>query len=98
MTSDRFIWAAEVLDVHDGDRLLEIGCGHGVLISEVCQRLERGTVVAIDRSAKMIAAAEKRNQEYVDAGMVRLSTATLAGAELAGEVFDKIYSFNVSLY
>jgi len=63
--AQRLVWAVETLDVKSTDRLLEIGCGHGVAVSLVCERLDGGRVMAIDRAPKMMAMAKRRNRALV---------------------------------
>src|SRR3712207_2960700 len=94
--SERFLWAVEVLAPDPADRVLEVGCGHGVAVSLVCERLTSGRIVAIDRSAKMIEIAARRNREHVAAGRAVLQTAALADADLGDERFDKVFAFNVA--
>jgi cyclopropane fatty-acyl-phospholipid synthase-like methyltransferase len=88
--SERLTWAVERLDVHPGDRVLELGCGHGVAVSLICERLRDGVVVGLDRSPAMIAAAGRRNADHVAAGRARFVTAELRVADLRGERFDKV--------
>jgi cyclopropane fatty-acyl-phospholipid synthase-like methyltransferase len=88
--SARQAWAVEQLDVQPEDRVLELGCGHGVAVSLICERLAGGTVVAIDRSATMTAAATKRNAQYVESGRAMILTATLQGADLGDAQFNKV--------
>jgi len=61
----RLVWAVETLAVQPADRLLEIGCGHGVAVSLVCERLDGASIVAIDRSPTMIELATRRNAIHV---------------------------------
>jgi len=57
---DRIAWAVDVLSVGTADRLFEIGCGTGVALELVCDRLGDGQITGIDRSAKAITAAERQ--------------------------------------
>jgi len=95
--SERFVWAVEALELESGDRVLEVGCGHGVAVSLVCERLgPKGQITAIDRSPKMIAAARRRNRLYVESGRAVLEAVALEDANLGGQRFDKIFAFNVA--
>jgi cyclopropane fatty-acyl-phospholipid synthase-like methyltransferase len=92
--SDRLVWAVEALDVAPEDRILEVGCGHGVAVSLVCERLGGGRITAVDRSAKMIAAARKRNRAHAD--KLRLIQSSLEQANLRDETYDKVFAIHVA--
>jgi trans-aconitate methyltransferase len=88
----------DVLAVEPTDRFLEVGCGHGVAASLVCEKLDGGSVTAIDRSAKMIESARKRNADHVASGVASFRTASLDQADLGDARFDKIFAINVGLF
>jgi len=96
--AERLVWAVEQLDVQPSDRLLEIGCGHGVAVTPVCERLESGRIVAIDRSKKMIAMAEERNAEFVASGKAEFETAALHQWEPGERRFDKVFGIHVGVF
>lgn len=93
--SPRLEWAVGVLDVRPGDHVLEAGCGHGVAVSLICERLDGGSVLGVDRSRKMIAAATRRNEEHVESGRARFECAELADADLGGATFDKVLAIHL---
>jgi trans-aconitate methyltransferase len=94
----RFIWAIKSLDVAPADRLLEIGCGRGVAVSLICDRLMHGTITAIDRSPAAIAAAKERNRDHIASGKAVFHTSDLARADFTGARFNKAFAVNVNLF
>jgi SAM-dependent methyltransferase len=94
--SERFVWAVDILALDPADHVLEIGCGHGVAVSLVCERLTSGRITAIDRSPKMIEMATRRNRVHIAGGRAMLKTAALETADLGDERFDKVFAFNVA--
>ena len=82
--AERLVWAIDTLAVEPDDRLLEIGCGHGVAVSLACEKLDGGTITAIDRSAKMIEMARKRNANHGASGVASFRTASLHEADFGG--------------
>ena len=90
--SERFLWAVDTLALDPADRVLEVGCGHGVAVSLVCERLTSGRITAIDRSKKMIEMAARRNREHVAGGRAVLKTAALEKADFGDERFDKVFA------
>jgi len=97
--SARIAWAVDQLAVRPGQRLLEIGCGHGVAVSLVCERLgRRGHILALDRSAKMIAAATARNAAHIAAGRATVEQVAFETAPLGREPFDTIFAIHVGLF
>jgi len=55
----------DLLDLNQGDRVLDLGCGTGVLTRMIADRLDTksgGFAVGIDAAAKMIRVARKRRQ------------------------------------
>ena len=96
--SERLRAVVEELQIGPNDRVLEVGCGHGVAATFVCERLEGGHLIAIDRSPKMIEAAGRRNAAYVEAGKAEFLVATLEDLDLGDRRFDKILAVRVGLF
>jgi cyclopropane fatty-acyl-phospholipid synthase-like methyltransferase len=96
--AERLVWAVETLAVKPTDRLLEIGCGHGVAVSLVCEKLDGGCIIAIDRSPKMIAMAKRRNAVHVAAGRASFQTVSLHEADFGNARFDKIFAIRIGAF
>jgi trans-aconitate methyltransferase len=77
---------------------LEIGGGPGVAASIVCERLETGRMLLIDRSATAIERTRRRNPEHVSSGKLSLETTDLRDFEARGRRFDKVFAVNVNVF
>jgi SAM-dependent methyltransferase len=94
-SSDRQAWIVDQLAVAPDDRVLELGCGHGVAATLLCARLgPEGRYVGIDRSPKMVAAAARRLAAEVANGRAVLVAAEVASAPLDG-VYDTILAIHL---
>ena len=96
--TERLRAVVEQLDIRLDDRVLEIGCGHGVAATLVCERLDAGHLTAIDRSPKMIEAAKRRNASYIEAGKAEFLIASLENLDLGDRRFDRIFAVRVGLF
>jgi ubiquinone/menaquinone biosynthesis C-methylase UbiE len=96
--SDRLRRIVDELDLRPDERVLEIGCGHGVAATFVCERLSGGHLTAVDRSPKMIEAAARRNAAYVEAGTAEFLVAELEEMDLGDRRFDTIFAVRVGLF
>jgi ubiquinone/menaquinone biosynthesis C-methylase UbiE len=80
--------------VHDGMRVLEVGCGNGITAIEIARR-HRVQVTAIDFAAEMIAAAGELLTGQELKGSVHFSVGDIRGIKGISEKFDLIYTERV---
>ena len=97
---ERILWAIEQLDLGTSDDVLEVGCGGGHAVTLLCERLRRGRVTAIDRSALQVARARERNAAWMASGRARIEAVALedAPAVLGGGRFDRVLAINVNAF
>lgn len=96
--TDRLQRLVDRLRLRPTDDVLEIGCGHGVAASLICDQLTDGRYLATDRSAKMIAAAKKRNAEHVKSGRAEFVVGDFEDTDFGTRRFDKILAVRVRLF
>lgn len=89
--------AVSALALKGDEAVLEIGCGHGVAVRLVLERLTGGRITALDRSAKMIAAVAAGAAEALASGTLHVRAEALEEADFGGETFDAIFAVNLDL-
>ena len=95
---ERYRWAINILDVKPDDTILEIGCGYGHSIALIAEVLTSGHLTAIDRSAKMVAAAAKANEKFINSGNLEILRVDLLENHLPASYFNKIFLFNINVF
>lgn len=78
------------LPLKDGVRVLEIGCGPGAMAREISKRIDKGHILAIDRSAKAIQKAISGSQQEIATGKLSFRQVAIEKFELLPneELFD----------
>ncbi len=97
-SNERFTWAAKVLNLQPADKVLEIGCGAGLLVEEIAKLLDSGTITALDRSAAMIKMASKRNAALLSESKATFACLDFSNSTFKKSAFDKVIAFNVNFF
>ena len=97
-TTTRLEAIVRSLTLKPAAEVLEIGCGHGVAAALICAMLRTGHYCGIDRSAKMIAAASRKNRDAVTSGIARFELAALEEFDPGSRRFDVILAVRVGAF
>jgi len=84
--------AVEQLALTGAERVLEVGCGHGVAATLVLERLTSGRYLGVDRSATMVQAAQARNADAVRDGRAAFRAVALQDLDPAEGPFDVVFA------
>lgn len=83
------------LHINDGDRVLEIGFGNGKYFADLNNKASRLQLFGLDHSAKMVAAAIKKNRALHRAGKLNVFVGSSDKMPFENESLDVIYCINV---
>ncbi len=94
----RYRMALALMDIPETARVLEIGCGTGILAGEIAAELESpGHITATDRSAAMTVKALKRNAVYIQKGIMQVECIAFEDIPPDNQ-YDVVVAFNVNLF
>jgi len=82
--------ALAALAVRPGDRILEIGFGHGRTLERLAAAASTGFVAGIDHAADMVATAERRCRALVRSGRIELRAGDSRALPYPDASFDKV--------
>jgi SAM-dependent methyltransferase len=99
-----FIWPREhgrlnaevldALDLHAGQRVLEIGSGTGHALRKAARSAAPGHVVGVDISELMANLARRLNHAAIERGEIEVLSGDIETLDLNGATFDRIFSVN----
>jgi SAM-dependent methyltransferase len=97
---ERVRWAIDQLELAASDRVLEIGSGAGLAVALAAERLTRGCVTGIDRSALQVRKARALNGSAIAGGRARVDQLSLERAPdvLGDAAFTKVFAINVNAF
>ena len=95
---ERITRTLELLQIHAGDLVLEIGFGPGLAIARAAASADEVRVVGIDRSRLMLRMATLRNARAIREGRVQLQLACAESLPAFADPFDKAFAINVHMF
>src|SRR6266852_6998340 len=95
---ERSWWVLPLLDIHQNDRVLEVGFGSGIDVKRVSEMAIDGFVAGVDHSPVMVEQARRRNAAAIRKGLVEVSFGSASQLPYPDESFDKVFSINVAQF
>jgi SAM-dependent methyltransferase len=92
---ERGKWALAELDPGPEGRVLEVGYGPGLSLSDACRRVCRGHVIGVDKSSVMLRQAGRRNSGSLREGRLELRVGDAQHLDADLSDLDLIYGINV---
>lgn len=90
--------ALSLLDIQDGDKVLDFGTGHGRTLGRICERHPNCLAVGLDSSPIMIREAAKRNKARIENGKIEIYQTNGPKTQFPDGYFDKAMMVHSSYF
>lgn len=83
-------WGLKFLDIGEGDRLLDMGCGGGHNLKNLVRMSPYAKVLGVDYSRDMVSLSRKLNRTLVRSGRLEVLEASVSRLPFRENVFDAV--------
>ena len=84
----------EMLDVSEGDRILEIGMGNGFFVKDILNAAANVAYIGCDYSEDMVRLASELNGDFVKGGQAEFIHCSADGIPIPDHSVDKLFTVN----
>lgn len=85
-------WGLGFLTFSETDSVLDVGCGGGMTLHRISEKVTRGHLAGIDYSDVSVSESRKLNAELIAEGRMDIRKASVAELPFADNTFDKAVS------
>ncbi|MEH7114739.1 class I SAM-dependent methyltransferase [Neobacillus niacini] len=85
-------WSLELMNIQQGDRILELGCGAGYALKLISEKSLAEEIVGLDISPTIIRSARIRNKKAINQKRAKLVQANLNKLPFQNEDFNTVFS------
>ncbi len=83
-------WAISLLELEEGDRVLDIGCGGGAALRRMSGSIMSGHLTGVDYSDVSVSLSRENNADDIESGKMEIVEASVEALPFADGSFDKI--------
>ncbi len=83
-------WGLSFFEFDRRDVILDIGCGGGMTLSRLAEKVPEGEIYGVDYSALSVAKSKKMNKAAVESGRMKIVEGSVDALPFDSEMFDKI--------
>ena len=83
-------WGLSFFEFNTRDTVLDIGCGGGMTLSRLAEKVPEGKIYGVDYSALSVAKSKEMNKAVVESGRMKIVEGSVDALPFDNEMFDKI--------